>query len=189
MDEPHPTLLRTPAAPLRRAGRLCRGQRPDRSRYAFVPDSVASRTSAGSPSPRKGPVRHGSRAGRVVGRCLLLRGAAAGVGWTGEGASAPSPFSLRQLRADLACPPTHRRGVARCTTADGKSGRGRRPIKPSGCRGCGPGHATADLASIDKGMSSSRAGPIGSRSASARRPPRGSVSHEAVDIEDLLGVQ
>src|SRR5262249_57641560 len=33
------------------------------------------------------------------------------------------------------------------------------------------------------------AGPIGSGSAPARRPPRSSVSHEAVDIEYLLRVQ
>src|SRR5262245_64968411 len=33
------------------------------------------------------------------------------------------------------------------------------------------------------------AGPIGSRSASARRPPRGSGPHEALDIKDPLGVQ
>src|SRR5262249_21676977 len=87
----------------------------------------------GPPSSGEGPVGLGSRAGRVVRRFLLLRGAVAGVGWTWDDASASSPFSLRQPRADLACPPTHRRGVARYTTADGECGSGRRPIKAAGC--------------------------------------------------------
>src|SRR5262249_32062017 len=47
-DEPHPTLMRTPAARPRGVGRLCRGQRPGRSRYSFVPDAVAIRRAAGS---------------------------------------------------------------------------------------------------------------------------------------------
>src|SRR5215472_1747214 len=53
-DEPHPTLMRTPAAPLRGAGRLCRGQGPGRSRYSFVPGPVAIRRAAGSPPGRRG---------------------------------------------------------------------------------------------------------------------------------------
>ena len=73
-DEPHPTLIRTPAAPLRGARRLCRGTSPGRSRYSFVPGPVASRKTAGSSPPRERPVRQGSRPGRVVGRCLLLWG-------------------------------------------------------------------------------------------------------------------
>jgi hypothetical protein len=68
----------------------------------------------GSPPQGEGPVRQGSRAGRVVRRAfLLLRGAVAGVGETWEGASAPSPYYLRQPRADLVSPPTHRRGAVR----------------------------------------------------------------------------
>ena len=105
---------------------------------------VAIRSAAGSP-----PRAEGASLARLTGGAGRRAfppswGAAAGVGWTWDGASAPSPFSLRQPRADLVCPPTHRRGVARCATADGPSGRGRRPINPSGCRGCGPGHAPAD---------------------------------------------
>src|SRR5262245_15698793 len=85
--------MRTPAAPLHRARRLCQGRCPGRSRYSLVPGSVAIRSSAGSPPQEEGPVRLGSRAGRVVRRFLLLGGAAAGVGWTWEGASAPGPFT------------------------------------------------------------------------------------------------
>src|SRR5947208_16929586 len=40
-DEPHPTVIRTPAARPRRARRLCRGTSPGRSRYSFVPRPVA----------------------------------------------------------------------------------------------------------------------------------------------------
>jgi hypothetical protein len=40
-DEPHPTLTRTVAAPLKRTGWLCQGQCPGRSRYSFVPGFVA----------------------------------------------------------------------------------------------------------------------------------------------------
>src|SRR5438874_8036807 len=93
VDEPHPTLRRTPAAPLRGARRLCRGRRPGRSRYAWVPDSVAIRGCDGLTPRTERPVRPGSRAGRVVGRSLLFfRGAAAGVGWTWDDASASSPL-------------------------------------------------------------------------------------------------
>ncbi len=43
-------------------------------------------------------------------------------------------------------PPTHRRSAARYWhRGQKKSGRGRRPIKASGCRGCGQGHTRADL--------------------------------------------
>jgi len=50
------------------------------------------------------------------------------------------PVSVGQLPADPVRPPTPRRSVARWTTTDDEGGRGRRPIKRSGCRGCGPGH-------------------------------------------------
>ena len=85
--------MRTPAAPLRRTGRLCREQLPGRSRYSFVPSTVAIRDCDGLTPRREGPVRPGSRAGRVVRRLLLFwGGAAAGVGWTLGGASAPNPL-------------------------------------------------------------------------------------------------
>src|SRR5262245_34360689 len=99
-DEPHPTHLRTRAAPLRGAGRLCPEQRPGRSRYAYVPGTGAIRSSAGSPPRRRGPFGAAHGRGGSPGVRLLLRGAAAGVGWTWDGAWAPSPLSLRQLRAD-----------------------------------------------------------------------------------------
>src|SRR5262249_10740412 len=82
------------------------GPSPGRSRYASVPSSVAIQRATGSPPPREGPVRHGSRVGRVVRRFLLLRvRGLAGVGRTWDGAWAPSPYSLRQPRADLVLPP------------------------------------------------------------------------------------
>lgn len=49
-DEPHPTLMRTPAALLRRARRLCQDLTiPGRSRYAWVPRFVATQKATGSP--------------------------------------------------------------------------------------------------------------------------------------------
>ena len=106
-DEPHPTLIRTPAAPLRGARRLCRGTSPGRSRYSFVPDAVASRKTAGSSPPRERPVRQGSRPGRVVGRSLLLLGPRSGGGRVDVGMApwrqARTP--LRRPRADLVTSP------------------------------------------------------------------------------------
>jgi hypothetical protein len=74
-DEPHPTLIRTPAARPRRAGRLCRGTEP-RPVPILVRSQLRGQSKAsGSPPRREGPVRPGSRAGRVVRRSLLrLRG-------------------------------------------------------------------------------------------------------------------
>src|SRR5262245_973347 len=82
LDEPHPTLMRTLAAPLRRTGRLCQEQRPGRSRYSSVPGSVAIRCATGSP-----PQAEGSSLARLTvgaGRRAFSPsgGAAAGVGWT-----------------------------------------------------------------------------------------------------------
>ena len=97
---------------------------------------------------RVGPVRHGSRRGRSVRRFLLFEGCGpAGVGRTWDGALAPSPCSVRQPRADLVSspgPPAGRRPVGLTTAVGQQVGRGRRPIKASGCRGCGRGHTRAD---------------------------------------------
>jgi hypothetical protein len=97
--------MRTPAAPLRRTGRLCRELCPGRSRYSFVPGSVAIRRATGSPPQPEGPVRPGSRTGRVVRRSSFSGGAAAGVGWTLGWCFGTKPVSLRQLRADLVVSP------------------------------------------------------------------------------------
>ena len=105
-DEPQPTLMRTPAASLRGAGRLCQGQCPGRSRYSFVPGAVAIHSRRAHLLGEEGPVRFSSRAGRVVGRSPPARGgAAAGVGVTWDGAAAPSPYYLRRPRADLVVSP------------------------------------------------------------------------------------
>ncbi len=119
-DEPHPTRMRTPAAPLRGARRLCQGTSPGRSRYSFVPDAVASRKTAGSSPRRERPVRQGSRSGRVVRRFLLLGAAVRrGSGGRWDGASAPSPHYWRRPRADLVTSPDLPSGRGR-TTADDK---------------------------------------------------------------------
>jgi hypothetical protein len=143
-DEPHPTVMRTPAAPPRKARRRGRERSPGRSRSSFVPRPVASQGAAGSLPRREGPVRHGSRRGPVVRRFLLLRGGGpAGVGRTWDGASAPSPYARRPRRADLASSPQPTAGPrpGRWTTAVHREvGRGRRPIKAAGCRGDDRGH-------------------------------------------------
>jgi hypothetical protein len=69
-----------------------------------------------------------------------------GSGGPWDGASAPSPYSRRQPRADPVSspdPPPERAPVIghRGSVSDG---RGRRPIRPAGCRGCGRGHTGAD---------------------------------------------
>jgi hypothetical protein len=51
-----------------------------------------------------------------------------------------------------------------------KTGRGRRPIQPSGCQGSGPGRTKRILAIPVDACVVVRADPIGSRSAIARRP-------------------
>ena len=161
-DEPHPTLMRTPAALLRRARRLCQAAGPGRSRYAFVPGVVAIRSSAGSP-PARGRVplssAHGRGGSSGVASCAGRRGGGrVDLGWC----FGIKPVFLETASADLVGPPTHRRGVARCTTADGKGGSGRRPIKAAGCRGYGPGHPRRTRDPVTGGVVV-RAGPVGSR--------------------------
>ena len=100
-DEPHPTRMRTPAAPLRGAGRLCQGTSPGRSRYSFVPGFVAIQISTGSPPQRR--VQFGSAHGRGGSSGDPSYSGAAvrrGSGRPWDGALAPSPYSLGQLRAD-----------------------------------------------------------------------------------------
>ena len=138
-DEPHPTLMRTPAAPLRGAGRLCQEQSPGRSRYSCVPRPVASQRRRAHLPRGRGQLGKAHGWGGSSGDGFLLRGGPAGVGRTWDGASAPSPLSLRQLRLISLRPPTHLRSVW-STTADRRCGHGRRPIKAAGYRGCGPEH-------------------------------------------------
>ena len=159
-DEPHPTLMRTPAARPREVGRLCRGQRPGRSRYAFVPDAVAIRRSTGSLP--QGRVQLGRAHGRggSSGDSSFSWALRRGSGGFWESASALNPLTLGQLRLIPFNPPTHLRGAARTDTADQKvSGRGRRPIKAAGCRGCGRGHPIGLAWSTDNGLSSLRLAP------------------------------
>jgi hypothetical protein len=54
--EPHPTLIRTPAAQPRKVERLCQGTCPGRSRYAFVPSTVAIQKATGSLSKESVPI-------------------------------------------------------------------------------------------------------------------------------------
>ena len=54
--EPHPTLMRTPAARPRKAERLCQGTGPGRSRYSSVPSSAAIQKATGSLLERSVPL-------------------------------------------------------------------------------------------------------------------------------------
>jgi hypothetical protein len=95
----HPCGLRRPRSAER--GGCAGGQCPGRSRYSCVPGSVAIRRCVGLALQRECPVRPGSRSGRVVRRLLVLGAAPRrGSGGLRDGASAPSPFTLGQLRAD-----------------------------------------------------------------------------------------
>src|SRR5262245_12940397 len=97
-DEPHPTLMRTLAARPRRAGRLCRGTSPGRSRYAFVPGSVATRIATGSLPNESVPLGRAHGRGGSSGVSFRSSGAPRrGSGEPWDGASAPSPFTWDSL--------------------------------------------------------------------------------------------
>ena len=107
--------------------------------------------------PGEGPVRPGSRSGRVVRRLLLYSrgGAPVGVGWILGGCFGTEPVFWGQLRAEPVHPPTHLRSVVqaprikskRARPASHQSGRlpGLRPRTPdrtrgpltTGCHRCG----------------------------------------------------
>jgi hypothetical protein len=112
-----------------------------------------------------GRVQFGTAHGRggSSGVSSLFRGAAAGVGWTLGWCFGTKPVLLETASADLVRPPTHRRGVAPCTTAD--RWKRKRPASHQTVRmpGLRPRTPAADSWSTDNGVSSSRAGPIGSR--------------------------
>lgn len=111
--------------------------------------------SAGSPPLGEGPVWLGSRAGRVVGRLLLCRGGPAGAGGTWDGTLVPSPHYLRQLRADLAVSPAHRRAVFRPLTTTVTIKRARPASDQTGrLPGLRPRTPAADWWSRDSGVSS-----------------------------------
>jgi len=161
MDEPHPTPMRTPAALLRRTGRLCRGQCPGRSRYSWVPGTVAIRQCVGLTPRKECPVRPGSRSGRVVRRLLLFSAALRwGSGGFWESASARNPFTLGQLRADpVQSPdPPPRRGL---DTHRGSEKRRARPASHQSGRlpGLRPRTPESDSWSTDNGLSSLRLAP------------------------------
>ena len=83
--------MQTPAASLRGARRLCQGQRPGRSRYSSVPDTVAIRSSAGSPP--QGSVPLGRAHGRGGRRAITPAAPRRRSGGTLGHASALIPFS------------------------------------------------------------------------------------------------
>jgi hypothetical protein len=207
--------MQTPAAPPRKVGRLCRGQRPGRSRYLYVPGTVAIQVCVGLTPRRECPVRSGSRAGRVVGRFLLLQGRCGGgredLGRVpGRPGTEPvtvdsfvlSPFVPRPTSAALRCTDTAiRNNWARPAS---------HPV--GGLPGLRPKTPDADSRSSDNGLSSLGLAPsalvrrrlagrpgvqsavaVGRRQSACQLPPaaayRLSVPHEAVDIEHLLGVQ
>ena len=120
------------------------GQRPGRSRYSFVPGSVAMRSCVGLTS--RGRVQLGRAHGRggSSGDSSFILGAALrwGSGGFWEGASAPSPLPWDSFALSPFNPPTRLRGAAvGAHRGSNVSGHGRRPLKASGCRGCGRGHS------------------------------------------------
>ena len=139
----------------------------------------------------RGQLGRASRPGRVVGRWLLPSGAAArrGSGGLWDGASAPSPLSLRQPRADLVLSPDPppRRGRS---AANGK--KRARPASHPTVRLPGLLPRTY-LSGLDGPLTTAchRTGlapsaPVRHRLAGR---PAASMSHEALDIKDLLGME
>ena len=142
MDEPHPTPMRTPAALLRRTGRLCRGQCPGRSRYSWVPGPWPFDRASGSLLERGVQLGRAHGRGGSSGDCSCSRQRCGG----GRVDFGRVPRHGTRLPWDSCAlspfdPPTHLRGAALIHTAvQKKGGHGRRPIKAAGCRGCGRGH-------------------------------------------------
>src|SRR5262249_13604641 len=89
-DEPHPTVIRTPAARARRARRLCRGTSPGRARYAYVPAPVAIQKRRAHLLSGRGPFGTAHGGGGSSGEFRLRGGGLAGVGRTWDGASVPT---------------------------------------------------------------------------------------------------
>jgi hypothetical protein len=61
-----PMVMRTPAAQLRTAERLCQGTCPGRSRYSYVPSYAAIQKNDWLTPQKERPVRFGWRLGRIV---------------------------------------------------------------------------------------------------------------------------
>jgi hypothetical protein len=155
--EPHPTVIRTPAARPRRAWRLCREQCPGRSRYPSVPGTVAIQNAAGSSPPGRGQLGTAHGRGGSSGDFLLHRGRGpAGVGWTWDGAQAPSPYSVRQPRADLVSSPGPPAGRGPRPGHRGRHGGRARPASHPSVRmpGLRPRTPTAGSSPTDNGVSS-----------------------------------
>ena len=135
-------------------------RRPSQKRLAHFPKEVSrsARLATGADRPGDGSF--------FLGGC-----AATGVGRTWDG-SKPGPFSWDRVTLNPFAPPTHRRdALLFATTAVEIVGRGRRPIKASGCLGYSRTPAAESMLPCLVG-SSCRLAPSGSRWASARRPRR-----------------
>jgi hypothetical protein len=122
----------------------CAGNKP-----RPVPIRVRSRLRGHSRSGRLTSAAGGSSSARLTGGAgrpaiaSFFRGRGpAGVGRTWDGAWAPSPYSVRRRHADLVSSPDPPpdRGPRVDHRGPAQVGRGRRPIKASGYRGCGRGH-------------------------------------------------
>ena len=126
--------------PASRAGRLCRGQRPGRSRYLHVPGSVAIRSCDGLTSCGRVQLgRAHGRGGSSSDSSLFQAALRWGSGGPWEGALAPNPLLWDSFALSPFVPrPTP--AALRRAPRSGISGHGRCPIQPAGCRGCGQGH-------------------------------------------------
>ncbi len=144
-DEPHPTLMRTPAAPLRGARRLCQGTRPGRSRYSFVPDAVASRKRRAHLRQGRGQLgkAHGRGGSSGDGSFLGGRGPV-GVGWTlgwrfGAKPALTETASRRSRRVPRPTPGprpvVYRRGHKKRARPASHSTVGLPGLRPRTCRG------------------------------------------------------
>jgi hypothetical protein len=141
--------MRTVAARPRRARRLCREQGPGRSRYSFVPGSVANQKRRAHLREGRGQLGTAHGRGGSSGHHSSFGGRGpAGVGRTWAAASAASPYSVRQPRADLVWSPDPPAGrgpnegpprseASRARPASDHGGRmpGLRPRTPERARG------------------------------------------------------
>jgi hypothetical protein len=148
---------------------------PFKKRLAHAPKGVSrsARLAAGADRPGE--------------RSWVLRSRLGG-GWEDLGMATSQARLTGTAHAEPVRPPTHYPTATIVkTTAVELFGRGRRPFKASRCLG-GPGPQWRSRCSLDGGASLGLARG-GSRSASARRPPRGSMAQEFLDIKDLLFVE
>ena len=143
--------------PASRAGRLCRGQRPGRSRYLHVPGSVAIRSCDGLTSCGRVQLgRAHGRGGSSSDSSLFQAALRWGSGGPWEGALAPNPLLWDSFALSPCNPPTHLRGAAAMDTAFQLNKKRARPASHPGVGlpGLRPRTPDSDSWSTDNGLSS-----------------------------------